>query len=68
MLANVTANADPEEDYSVSDWTSPTVTAITATSKWLLCNIMGTAYIRYHAYAIATLPECKNGLGLFEPF
>eukprot|EP00957_Ditylum_brightwellii_P122609 9350391-Ditylum_brightwellii.AAC.1 len=67
MLANVVANVDPDGDYISSEWSSPTTKSIISTTKKLLCHIMGTKQLPHHAYLLATLPECKSGLGLFEP-
>mmetsp|Transcript_28347 Transcript_28347/g.41175 ORF Transcript_28347/g.41175 Transcript_28347/m.41175 type:complete len:391 (-) Transcript_28347:911-2083(-) len=67
MLANVAANADPDDDYISSEWPSPTTESIMGTTKKLLCHIMGIQQLPHHAYLLATLPERKSSIGLFEP-
>eukprot|EP00957_Ditylum_brightwellii_P038510 2910916-Ditylum_brightwellii.AAC.1 len=65
-MADIAANADPDRNYTSSDWSSPTTEAIACTSKHLLCHIIGTQHIPFHAYTIATLHKQEYGSRLLE--
>eukprot|EP00957_Ditylum_brightwellii_P122517 9342980-Ditylum_brightwellii.AAC.1 len=51
----------------VSNWQSPTATSVSSTTQQVLLTCSQYNYLPAYSYNIATLPQSKNGLGIFCP-